>query len=316
VSRQWASSVARANPLLDRLIAVARRPRVQRIVALLLFAVSVAGIAALIVQNLEQLRAAPWRLEPFRLAGGLFLQASTVAIACWLWADISHALGSSWDLQRDARVYAYSLVARRLPGAFWHVVGRAAYYRDAGLGTRVGVMGSAIEAGLLVLTGVAVGLATFEQIQPFGMVASLGLLVASPHLFRPLVRVLLQRAPDWLPPVRRIYLWVALDTVAWLFGCTGVFLQFDALYPLDSALWLHVVAGTTMSIVGSAAVVILPGGLGLRELGLTGFMSQVIPAGVAAALAIAFRISIATIEVLFALGVILLARPVEARRNG
>jgi uncharacterized membrane protein YbhN (UPF0104 family) len=71
-----------------------------------------------------------------------------------------------------------------------------------------------------------------------------------------------------------------------------------------------------MSIVGSAAVVILPGGLGLRELGLTGFMSQVIPAGVAAALAIAFRISIATIEVLFALGVILLARPVEARRNG
>ena len=61
--------------------------------------------------------------------------------------------------------------------------------------------------------------------------------------------------------------------------------------------------------MASAAVVILPGGLGVRELGLTALMGEVIPPGVAAALAVAYRVAIATIEVLWSLGVILILRP-------
>lgn len=290
--------------LAAKLLSLARQKRVQRPLAAILLLLSIGGLALLIVQNLDQLRSAAWRLEPVRLTAGLLCQASTVAIATWLWVDMSHRLGSERDFRRDARVYAYSLLARRLPGAVWHVVGRAAFYGDVGLGRRVGVMGSAIEAGLLVLTGVAVALAAFEDVQPFGGLAALALLVLSPLLFRPVLRLVLRHEFDWLPSRGRLYVWIALDTLAWLIGCLGVFLQFDALYPLDPALFRHVVAAVTTSIVASAAVLIVPGGLGLRELGLTGFMSTVIPAGVAAALAVAFRISIATIEVLFALALI------------
>jgi hypothetical protein len=48
----------------------------------------------------------------------------------------------------------------------WHVVARAAYYGEVVLGKRVGVVGAGIEAGLLVVTGVAVWMAAFAPLQP------------------------------------------------------------------------------------------------------------------------------------------------------
>jgi hypothetical protein len=300
-------------PLAERALALARRRDVQRAAALSLLVLTVGTLAWLIASHLDELRSAPWRLEPARLLLGLALQAAAIGIDALIWVDISHRLGATWDPRRDLRVYAYSLLARRLPGAIWHVVGRAAFYSDAGLGRRVGVMGSAIEAGLLVLTGVAVALAAFPAIRPFGAAAGLLLLVVSPLLFRPAMRLFLKGGVAWLPPPDRLYRWTALYTVAWLAGCLGAFLQFDALYPLDLSLFDDVVWATTGSIVASAAVVIVPGGLGVRELGMTALMPPAIPAGVAAALAVAYRLAIATIEVLWSLVLILVLRPRSGR---
>lgn len=277
---------------------------------------SIGALAAVILQNLDELRSASWRFEPVRLVAAVLLQASTVGIATWLWADMSHQLGSTRDPRRDARVYAYSLLAKRLPGAFWHVVGRAAYYSDAGLGKRVGVLGSLIEAGLLVLTGVAMALVSFDALRPVGPMVGVALLLVCPPLIRPALRVVLRRPIAWMPPMRRLYLWTTIDAAAWLIGSTGVFLLFDAFYPLRPDAWPRVVAAVTSSIVASSAVVVVPGGFGLREIGLTELLGRgdVMPIGVAAPLAIAFRISIATIEVLWAAAVIALVRlrPTEA----
>lgn len=291
-------------PVLDASLALARRKPVQRIVGAGLLVVAVATLGWLVFSNLEQLRAAEWRLDPVRLAVGLLFQLSTCVIATLLWMDISAQLGAGWDPRRDARVYAYSLVARRLPGALWHVLGRAAYYGEVGLGKRVGVLGSAIEAGLLVISGVAVWLGAFADIQPFGLVLSVALIAATPVLFRPAMRLLLRGGGEWLPPNARLYRWLLIDVAAWLLGCTGVYFQYDALYPLGDGAWIQIVAATTASIVASAAVVFLPAGLGLRELGMTGLLAGLMPTGVAAALAVGFRISILTIEIVWALAVI------------
>ena len=291
-------------PVLDASLALARRKPVQRIVGAALLLAAVATLGWLVLSNLEQLRAAEWRLEPGRLALGLLLQLSTCVLATVLWMDISAQLGAGWNPRRDARVYAYSLVARRLPGALWHVLGRAAYYGEVGLGKRVGVLGSAIEAGLLVVSGVAVWLAAFAEIQPIGIMVAAGLLAATPLLFRPAMRLAMRGGGEWLPPSGRIYLWLLIDVAAWLLGCTGVYFQYDALYPLGDGAWIQIVAATTASIVASAAVVFLPAGLGLRELGMTGLLAGLMPTAVAASLAVGFRISILTIEILWALAVI------------
>jgi uncharacterized membrane protein YbhN (UPF0104 family) len=299
-------------PVLDASLAVARRKPVQRALGAALLLFTAVALVVLVVSNLEQLRAAPWRLDAPRLVLGLLFQASTCLTATLLWMDISAQLGAGWNPRRDARVYAYSLIARRLPGALWHVLGRAAFYGEVGLGRRVGLMGSAIEAGLLVVTGVAVWLAAFEPVRPYGLVIGLVMLALTPPLFRPAMRILLRGGGEWLPPSGRLYAWLATDVAAWLLGCSGVYFMYDALYPLGDGAWLKVVAATSASIVASAAVVILPGGLGLRELGMTGLLSDLIPTGVAAALAIAFRISILTIELLWAAGLILFVRPAAA----
>jgi uncharacterized membrane protein YbhN (UPF0104 family) len=311
MSEVEAARVARggAHPLVERGLALARRRELQRVVALGLLVLAVGTLALLVAQHWDELRNAPWRLEPVRLALGLTLQAAAIGLDALIWVDICHRLGATWDPRRDLRVYAFSLLARRLPGAVWHVVGRAAFYSEAGLGRRVGVMGSAIEAGLLVLTGVAIALASFPALRPLGAIAGLALLAVSPLIFRPAMRLLLRGPVEWLPPPGRLYWWILLYALAWLLGCLGAFLQFDALYPLDPSLFPHLVWAATSSIVASAAVVIVPGGLGVRELGLTALMGEVIPPGVAAALAVAYRLAIATIEVLFSLGLILILRP-------
>jgi uncharacterized membrane protein YbhN (UPF0104 family) len=299
--------------LVERGLALARRRDIQRGAALVLLALTLGALALLVARHWDELRAAPWRLEPGRLLLGLTLQAAAIGLDALIWVDISHRLGASWDPRRDLRVYAYSLLARRLPGAVWHVVGRAAFYSDAGLGRRVGLMGSAIEAGLIVLTGIAIALAFFPDLWPLGALAGLSLLAVSPLIFRTAMRLLLRGRGEWLPPPGRLYRWILLYALAWLVGCLGAFLQFDALYPLDPSLFPHLVWAATSSIVASAAVVILPGGLGVRELGLTALLGDVIAPAVAAALAVAYRVAIATIEVLWSLGVILILRPGRAR---
>jgi hypothetical protein len=305
-SAERASRVKRA---VDRGLALARRPNVQRAVGAALLIAASATVAALILEHLDDLRAAPWRLEPTTLVAGLLLQAVALGIDALIWADISHRLGAPWDPRRDVRVYAYSLLARRLPGSLWHVVGRAAFYSDLGLGRRVGVVGSAIEAGLTVLTGVALAGAFFPEGRPFGLLAAAALLLLAPPLFGRLVGVVAPGQSGWLPRRGRLYLWVGLYLVAWLVSCFGAYLQLDALYPLDLGLLPHMIWALTGTIVASAAVVVLPAGLGLRELGLTALMSEVIPAGVAAALAIAYRLAISAVEVLWSLAAIALLRP-------
>ena len=75
-------------PVLDASLALARRKPVQRIVGAGLLAAAVATLAWLVVSNVDQLRAAEWRLDPARLALGLLFQLSTCVIATLLWMDI------------------------------------------------------------------------------------------------------------------------------------------------------------------------------------------------------------------------------------
>jgi uncharacterized membrane protein YbhN (UPF0104 family) len=286
-----------------------QRRWLRRVVVAGLLAASLGTLAYLLLANLEALRAAPWRLEPVRLVAGLALMASTVAIATLVWADLSGQLGAGWNLRRDARAYAYALAARRLPGSFWHVVGRAVLYGQEGLGRRVGVLGSALEAGLLIVTGAALFLALSPLPRPVGPAAAVLVVLGAPPLFARLLPIVAPGSRAWLPPIGRLYRWVALDLASWLLGMTGVFLLFDALYPLDPSMWRSVVLATTGSILAASAVLVLPGGLGLRELTLVGLLGDQISPAVAAALALAFRVTMSIIEAVWALVVLVLVRP-------
>src|SRR5439155_24495295 len=95
-----------SHPLLRRLLSLARRRGVQRAAALLLLAIAVGALALLVARHWDELRTAPWRLEPLRLAIGLLLQATAIGIDALIWVDISHRLGATWNPRRDLRVYA------------------------------------------------------------------------------------------------------------------------------------------------------------------------------------------------------------------
>jgi hypothetical protein len=292
-----------------------RGRRFRRVAGIGLFLVAAAIVGGILLNNADQLRAAPWRLDVAKLAAGLLLQAATLAIGSWIWTDVSAAFGAATDRRRDARVYAYSLLAKRLPGAFWHVLGRAAYYGEVGLARQVGVAGSLAEMGLLMVTGSAIALAAVEELRPLGPFGALGLLVGGPYLVRVVVRRVAGHAVPRLG-LGRLWRWTALDLAAWLIGCAGVFLQMDALYPVSPSVWPRVVAAATGSVVLSSLVLVLPAGLGLKELSFVGLLGAAVPAGVAAALAIGLRLSTAIVDVVWALAVIVVLRPRPAEAIG
>ena len=280
----------------------------KRVLVVLLIAIPSAGIAWLIWQHFDELRAADWRFEPARLILGLLLQVSTIGIATLVWVELSHALGADKNPRRETRTYAYAILARRLPGAVWHVVGRASAYAEIGLGRRIGVGGSAIEAILLVVTGASIGMICLPIAQPWGAMIGVPLLLIGPAAGRWFACRVGKGRLTWLPKTRLLYRLTCFDCIAWLVGSTGVYLQIDSLYRLDPTMFPRIVAAATLSIVGSAIVVIVPGGLGLRELGFTTLLADIVPVGIAATLAIGLRVTVVMMELLWAAGVLAFVR--------
>lgn len=282
--------------------------------------VALATLGLLIARDFQALTSARWRIDPPRLLAGLLLQAATVGIAAWIWADIARELGAGRDLRRDLRSYALSVLARRLPGAIWHVVGRTAYYADVGLGRRLALWGSGVEAGLLLWSGGVVGLAFWPELAPYGAVLAMAALVIGPPILWRMLRLMPEASvrdqgqpPDPGPRLSRLYLWLAVDVAAWMIGCVGLYLLFSGLYPIGLDVFPRLVAAIVFSVVLAGLVSLVPGGLGLREVGMAALLQPAVSPGIAAVLAIASRLLVTVVDVAWSLSVLALLR--SSRRD-
>lgn len=293
---------------------VERLPVLRRWLTPLATLASLGVVGWLLVRDADQLRSAPWQFEPVLFVLALVFQLSTVAIASQLWGELSAELGAGADARRHSRAYALAILAKRIPGGMWHVLGRAAIYRKDGVGARVAIGGSLLEFGLLLATGLVFVLGTWPGLGwwgPLGAVATAVLLPVGYSLARSAAPAPRRAA---LPSPRRLSRWLTLNLLSWILGCTGVFLEFRALYPIAWDSWSVVVNGTALSILVGSLFVVIPSGLGVREVTLVGLLDAVVPVGVASALAVAFRVTISVLEVLWAAGVLATTRePAESR---
>ncbi|MBM4417988.1 MAG: hypothetical protein FJ033_06720 [Chloroflexi bacterium] len=247
--------------------------------------------------SLDVLAGAQWHVIPGRLVIALGVLSVPPLMAAFVWGDIVLALGGTGSRGRHARAHAQSLLARRLPGGLWHLAGRAAFYgADAG-GVRIAMTASALEAGGILIVGVIILLAVLPGSEIWGpligvVAASISLAVA-PRA----ARIVRARVPL---PRPRVALWLLCGALSWSAGCSGVYLLYGALYPLPEDSFLPLSVAVLASVLIGGLAWVLPGGLGLRELGLTALMASFIPPPIGIALAIAFRIITTTLDLLWA----------------
>jgi len=267
-------------------------------------ALGVAGLAALawyLVEALSTGAVALDRLSIAPLLGAFALLAVGYAAQATAWHALIRSQGTRLAWSQDAARWGMSLLGKYLPGKVFHAVGRAfVYRREADEATVTAAfaaefvlsMSAAAVAALIGLAiaplalapplraalwiSVAVGLAATFAGAPDRLVASLA-------------RRVLRREVAPLPRGFARLGAFALSLVGYLVMGAGLAMLAGSLAPVDASLWPACVAAYCLSGIVSVLAFFVPVGLGVRDVALAGLLGLVLPAPVAASVALAAR---------------------------
>ena len=267
-------------------------------------ALGVAGLAALawyLVDALSTGAVALDRLSIVPLLGSFALLAVGYAAQATAWHALIRSQGTRLAWTEDAARWAMSLLGKYLPGKVFHAVGRAFVYRreadEAAVTAAFAAefvlgMSAASVASLIGLAIAPLALAPALR-AALWIGAALGLVATfagvPDRLVAWLARRILRR--DVAPPARglaRIGAF-ALSLVGYLVMGAGLALLAASLAPVDASLWPTCVAAYCLSGIVSVLAFFVPAGLGVRDVALAGLLGLVMPAPVAASVALAAR---------------------------
>jgi hypothetical protein len=292
----------------------------QRGLGLLVVGFPLLLLGLIIVGNWGQLTSYAWHLRPLPLVLSLALYVAGVGLGVLEWSLIMGRLAGVHSLRKNAKIYSYSTLAKRLPGTYWYVAGRMLLYDEEGVARATTAAGAVLELASTILSGLLVYLLSLPfclstylaGLPSIWRSGYLGLLIAilGVVFLRPaLVSTVLSRLARFLGKqevsvtfgARDTLTWLTLHSVAWVVGGVVLYLLITALQPFP---WTALPAAINMTaaagLVGLVAF-IFPSGLGIKELTLAYLLSFYVPLPVAAALALLFRFWVIGGDLLWAL---------------
>ena len=276
----------------------------ERVVGWLGVALGAAGLGALawyLVDALSSGAVALDRVSIVPLLGSFALLALGYAAQASAWHALVRGQGIRLPWSQDAARWAMSLLGKYVPGKVFHVVGRVFVYRnDADEAAVTAVFAAEFVLGMSAASVASlIGLA----VAPLPLAASLraALCVAATvglvatfagvpdRLAAWLARRVLHREVAALPGGLARVGAFALSLAGYLIMGFGLLLVAKSLAPIDSALWPACVAAYCLSGIVGVVAFFVPAGLGVRDVALAGVLGLVVPAPVAASIALAAR---------------------------
>jgi len=261
-------------------------------------------LAIILVYSGYQVRQLRWQdfWRPASLALALYLLS--LLLQLFVWARLlSFHRKVGW---RDVAIYSRVLVMRRLPGGVWHWVGRTAFYTgETELTGRVILLANFLEWVLLLL--VAAGIALYSWVDlpiVFRWAGGMALCLAALALtiaWQPISR------PTWLKAIDGGS-WIAVYLLVWVLG--GIILYRFAqaaggTLDLLGGIWVWALSGGS-----SLLFIIIPAGLGIREITLTWLLSPFLSPANALLIAILIRLAFTLADLIWgSLGLALSRRP-------
>jgi len=254
--------------------------------------------------------------------GSAALVLATYALLVESWRTLVRAWGDHLDYTDAARIWAVANLGRYVPGKLWSIGAMGVMAQRAGVSpvaaTGSAVLGTVVNlaAGFIVLalTGADVVQALFPDARRLPVLVPVlgGIgLVAVPFLL-PLATRLAARVTGRVyepvrVPIRTLFVVVAANLASWvLYGVAFRWLA-GALLPGLAGKWGVYVAVFAGSYLAGYLALIVPGGLGVRELSMAAALVRVgTDAPSAALLAVASRLWLTVLEL--APGLLFLAR--------
>lgn len=303
----WENVVHELQSVWSALHRASKRPLLRWLFTTALVVVVTISLGLILYRNRTLLLNYDWRIRPLPLAASFFLYSVALALAILSWGLIVNRLSGKRSWRRHIRIYCLTNLGQRLPGVFWHVLGRMAMYGEDGVSKRMISVSSGLELVLLIVSGLIVSLGAW----PLGVVTEserwlwfvagilLGLVVLHPRLTRPLLSRLGLSQASWA--YRNILLWLSIYVAIWILGGVILYTIINVVFPLSPDKLPGVVAAWSTSGVIASLSTFTPSGFGLREISLSVLLAPFMPAGIAVVIAIATRALLTTYEIVWAL---------------
>lgn len=265
-------------------------------------------LVVLLIQGREELRDFDdWHAYLAVCGQGLLLYPLSLAAQAWTWSGIIARLGQGTRGWHDAEVYASTHLMRHLPGAVWYLAGRTVVYQERGVRAAVTLSASGLEVFLLIAVAAVlagslslpghggwllslVALPLLVVIVGWGVTAltSGGTQRRAPAFIR---RRLANLPLASLPRIGDVGVWCTMYTIAYVVGGAILLLLARGVAP-GSGITLTDTS-RIWALAGSASLLtsmIIPGGMGIRELTLTALLAPYMPALGALLIAVLLRL--------------------------
>jgi uncharacterized membrane protein YbhN (UPF0104 family) len=304
------------------------RSRLWAIVEIALVLLVLGFLVGVIVTQWDELRDRDVRFDPVWLLAAVPVLGVFYALSAFIWSLLLRALGQRIPEVRAQSVWARSLLARYVPGGVVMVLGRVVYAGREGVPARVTLASMVYEISIAVASATIVSAYPVIASDALSVPAKAGLLAVvpiavallHPRVFGPIANSILRLARrEPLPaliPLRTILGLLALTAGAWAVGGAGMFFAGLSVYPMEAADLPVVIAALAIGFSAAAALVVFPGGLGVRDAAFASLVGTSVPGGFAtgATIAIAARLVSTLVEVVYAAAAVSLARR-DARRS-
>ena len=273
-----------------------RRIGMYRIIAIALLTPVVVAAAIAIRKDSDALLLGIKHIAPRSIL--LMLICYTIALAMGMlgWTAIISRLSSLKGLAIHFRIYSLANIGRRIPVLPWHVVTRIHMYSELGVPRSSIIIGCWIEQALIFASGVIVYLLSLiwnhqeskVNITWLMLAAALSIVTIHPKSWHIITR-LLPGISFTVPRMRDLIMWTMLYVVTWCIGGIAVSAIVSA-FTDQTGTVVSVVGAWSLSGAASSLVVVLPYGLGIREISLTFLLLPYMPLPMAAVASVMIRI--------------------------
>ena len=312
-SQAGASLLERAGTAAAGLSSVgAGNPRRKLLVQYGLGALIFGFLVFFLARQWNQLPDFEWRFSPGWLVVSVVCVTLFYALQGELWRVVLHALGEHIDPVPGRAIWGKSLLARYVPTNVLMVVGRVVMAEKHGVPKRVTLASVLYELALALGTAVMVGAYFVIQLPDFAdqparyavlVVIPVVLIAVHPRVFAPLAEFALGKlGREPLPRVlafgRVLQLCLAY-VVCWAAIGMGLYAFAAALHPVDLSDLPYIASSYPVAFCVAVITFIVPSGIGTRDAALATAMAVVLPAAVATAIAVAFRLLQTLVELLY-----------------
>lgn len=297
-----------------------RRPLLRTILTVVLVAATLIFLALAIARNWAQIAAFDWSIRPLELAASVLLLVAAMAWGVLVWHRvIARFEAPGLRFRTLLWIWFLSNLARYVPGKIWQFVGAVQLGRRAGVAPSVILTSMVIHTGLTLVSAALVSLLALPSVfNELGLAGALvlvagagsGVLLVHPAVLNFGLRMVPDRLSaqglawtgSWADGVRLL----VMSTVAWLVYGLAFALFADSLAPIPLALTPALIAANALAFLIGYMFFVAPGGLGAREAALALLLGPLGSLGVAAVIAVAFRLWLIIAEVLGAAIIVLL----------